>query len=262
MTLPTLLAWAETQHMGISTCPLCTSFAPEDSPELVNHVLKHVYEFSMRALPWPIPIEHDDSQPLGTFVLPEEEEEGLRLVTWAEDVDFDSYPVLQFSSFDDHAQRKAQDTDTDTVAGDDPHGYVLPEDYFDEASSDNSSQLQPPLTERSQLSVTDAREDNDEAHGEKEDSDKDDNGHDSEEEFGNDDANLTQLWDQYGCARLDPIDSICGSQPILLHDFARWRWDPYKGWRSEELLFVIGRSHSRCGKELWGQSALMRSHNH
>jgi hypothetical protein len=37
---------------GISSCPLCDDSGPTDSPELVEHVLGHIYDFSMYALPW------------------------------------------------------------------------------------------------------------------------------------------------------------------------------------------------------------------
>ena len=41
-SLPTLLPWAAVQTMGIKFCPLCSPHGPEDSPELVDHVLRHV----------------------------------------------------------------------------------------------------------------------------------------------------------------------------------------------------------------------------
>jgi hypothetical protein len=39
--------------MGIKACPLCDSEGPEDSPELIQHILQHVHDFSLRSLPWP-----------------------------------------------------------------------------------------------------------------------------------------------------------------------------------------------------------------
>ena len=51
--LPTLLSWSTVQIIGIEQCPLCKSAAPRDSRELIDHVLDHVHEFSLRSLPWP-----------------------------------------------------------------------------------------------------------------------------------------------------------------------------------------------------------------
>lgn len=51
--LPTLLSWSTVQIIGIEQCPLCESAAPRDSRELIDHVLDHVHEFSLRSLPWP-----------------------------------------------------------------------------------------------------------------------------------------------------------------------------------------------------------------
>ncbi|PNP46430.1 hypothetical protein THARTR1_10752 [Trichoderma harzianum] len=55
----TLLSWSAVQKMGIKSCPLCSSCGVEDSPELVNHVPQHTYEFALRSLPWPQPIIHN-----------------------------------------------------------------------------------------------------------------------------------------------------------------------------------------------------------
>jgi WD40 repeat protein len=59
-SLSTLLSWSAVQRMGIKSCPLCSSCGAEDSPELVNHVLQHTYEFALRSLPWPKPIIHNN----------------------------------------------------------------------------------------------------------------------------------------------------------------------------------------------------------
>lgn len=51
--LERLLSEAQIKVLGITQCPLCDSTGPEDSPDLVQHVLQHVHDFSIRALPWP-----------------------------------------------------------------------------------------------------------------------------------------------------------------------------------------------------------------
>lgn len=37
---------------GISSCPLCDSTGPPDSPELLDHIAEHLHSFSLRSLPW------------------------------------------------------------------------------------------------------------------------------------------------------------------------------------------------------------------
>ncbi|KAK4083838.1 uncharacterized protein Triagg1_1500 [Trichoderma aggressivum f. europaeum] len=63
----TLLSWSAVQKMGVKSCPLCSSSGIEDSPELVNHILQHTYEFALRSLPWPQPIIHNLNLPPGDF---------------------------------------------------------------------------------------------------------------------------------------------------------------------------------------------------
>lgn len=65
----TLLSWSAVQKMGIKSCPLCSSCGAEDSPELVNHVLQHTYEFALRSLPWPQHIMHNLNVQPGGFDL-------------------------------------------------------------------------------------------------------------------------------------------------------------------------------------------------
>ncbi|KAI1157467.1 hypothetical protein F5B18DRAFT_173843 [Nemania serpens] len=65
--LEDLLSNAEMKVMGITKCPLCDSEGPQDSPELVEHVLQHVHDFSLRSLPWPADPTFGPSRPAATF---------------------------------------------------------------------------------------------------------------------------------------------------------------------------------------------------
>ncbi|KAI0405909.1 hypothetical protein F4802DRAFT_561183 [Xylaria palmicola] len=65
--LEDLLSDAETNVMGITKCPLCDSEGPQDSPELIEHVLQHVHDFSLRSLPWPTDPPFSLSKPVATF---------------------------------------------------------------------------------------------------------------------------------------------------------------------------------------------------
>ncbi|KAI0515129.1 hypothetical protein F5B22DRAFT_608481 [Xylaria bambusicola] len=66
-SLEDLLSDAETKVMGIAQCPLCDDEGPQDSPELVEHVLQHVHDFSLRSLPWPTDPPVSPSKPVATF---------------------------------------------------------------------------------------------------------------------------------------------------------------------------------------------------
>jgi hypothetical protein len=61
--LEEFLSDAEINIMGITNCPLCDSEGPQDSLDLMEHVLQHVHDFSLRSLPWPadLPITLDKS---------------------------------------------------------------------------------------------------------------------------------------------------------------------------------------------------------
>ncbi|TGJ84005.1 hypothetical protein E0Z10_g4749 [Xylaria hypoxylon] len=66
-----LVMVAEIKVMGITECPLC-EFSGEtgqyqDSPELIEHVLKHVHDFSLYSLPWPMDSNSSSVNPVATF---------------------------------------------------------------------------------------------------------------------------------------------------------------------------------------------------
>lgn len=97
--LEDLLSDAEVRVMGISSCPLCDSEGPEDSPDLIEHVLQHIHDFSLRSLPWPKDPATSQNHPAGLFntnsaVKVTTDEEGKEakfdIAGWAETV----YPVF------------------------------------------------------------------------------------------------------------------------------------------------------------------------
>ncbi|KAH7130962.1 hypothetical protein EDB81DRAFT_609040, partial [Dactylonectria macrodidyma] len=67
---------------GISKCPICPFSGQPDYYNTVDHVMKHVREFSLRSLPWPKPITHDLTRPVGTFNLPADKGHAERLLHW------------------------------------------------------------------------------------------------------------------------------------------------------------------------------------
>jgi hypothetical protein len=66
-SLEDLLSDAEINVMGVTKCPLCDSEGPQDSPDLVEHVLQHVHDFSLRSLPWPMDPTISLDKPVGIF---------------------------------------------------------------------------------------------------------------------------------------------------------------------------------------------------
>jgi hypothetical protein len=61
------LSESEIHIMGITKCPLCDSIGPPDSPALIDHVLEHIHDFSLRSLPWPKDPVLNLNKSAGTF---------------------------------------------------------------------------------------------------------------------------------------------------------------------------------------------------
>ncbi|KAL8366543.1 hypothetical protein RB595_010413 [Gaeumannomyces hyphopodioides] len=71
--LPELLLSSTRDGMCIDECPLCETDniheleLPRNSPELVDHVLEHIHDFSLRSLPWPAYNPPPLNAEVGTF---------------------------------------------------------------------------------------------------------------------------------------------------------------------------------------------------
>lgn len=61
------LSDAEINVKGITNCPLCDSEGPQDSLDLMEHVLQHVHDFSLRSLPWPADLPSTLDKSAGLF---------------------------------------------------------------------------------------------------------------------------------------------------------------------------------------------------
>lgn len=66
-TFDRIMAKSTFRTFGITNCPLCNDHGPTDSPELIEHVLGHIYDFSMYALPWRTTAQQDLKKPIRTF---------------------------------------------------------------------------------------------------------------------------------------------------------------------------------------------------
>ncbi|KAH8194219.1 hypothetical protein TruAng_011616 [Truncatella angustata] len=62
-----IMAKSTFRTFGITNCPLCNDHGPTDSPELIEHVLGHIYDFSMYALPWRTTPQTGLEKPIRTF---------------------------------------------------------------------------------------------------------------------------------------------------------------------------------------------------
>lgn len=155
-SLATLLSWSAVQTMGIKSCPLCSSCGPEDSPDLVDHVLRHAYDFALRALPWPQAIIHDLNVLPGGFNLPKDLSHAKYLQRWINEAVHESVrlPGMELSDYDraDHSVP----VPTDIFEYND---YFLINRYFDDESEDRSSKPQFDQSTASDYSTVSAHQD-------------------------------------------------------------------------------------------------------
>lgn len=138
-SLATLLSWSAVQTMGIKDCPLCSSCGSEDSPELIDHVLRHAYDFALRALPWPQPIVYDLNVLPGSFTIPEDSDRMEDLQHWIKGLAHESVgpPEIQLSDYD--GEDHSAPVPTNLLEYSD---YFLKNTFFDDKSEDRSSKLQ------------------------------------------------------------------------------------------------------------------------
>ncbi|KAJ4285970.1 hypothetical protein N0V90_013536 [Kalmusia sp. IMI 367209] len=62
-----IVSMSTIRPFGITSCPLCNEQGPTDSPLLIEHVLEHIYNFSMYALPWRTTPQKSLKKPIRTF---------------------------------------------------------------------------------------------------------------------------------------------------------------------------------------------------
>ncbi|KAF5630059.1 1-phosphatidylinositol-4 5-bisphosphate phosphodiesterase [Fusarium sp. NRRL 52700] len=89
------------KRMGIESCPLCEVKGDVDSSELIDHVVEHVHDFSLRSLPWPRPSEVDIGGEVGSFN--PESGEAVAINQWLEGYEHetdDHDPTLKLSTWD------------------------------------------------------------------------------------------------------------------------------------------------------------------
>ncbi|KAM0337647.1 hypothetical protein ACHAPU_011530 [Fusarium lateritium] len=96
-----LYASAQAQ-MRIDSCPLCDVTGPLDSPELIDHVLEHTHDFSLRSLPWPRSTQLDLGSEVGSFDVGGDESATV-VAQWLDGYEHensDASPTLELSKWD------------------------------------------------------------------------------------------------------------------------------------------------------------------
>ncbi|KAF5599535.1 1-phosphatidylinositol-4 5-bisphosphate phosphodiesterase [Fusarium pseudoanthophilum] len=91
------------KRMGIESCPLCEVKGDADSSELIDHVLEHVHDFSLRSLPWPRPSKVDIGGEVGSFN--PENGEAVAITQWLdayehETEDIDTSPKMSTCDYE------------------------------------------------------------------------------------------------------------------------------------------------------------------
>ncbi|KAH7205726.1 hypothetical protein BKA60DRAFT_151878 [Fusarium oxysporum] len=97
----TLISSSAQMRMGIESCPLCEVKGDADSPELIDHVLEHVHDFSLRSLPWPKSADVDLGGEVGSFN--PARGEAVAITQWLEGCEHetdDIDPTLKLSTCD------------------------------------------------------------------------------------------------------------------------------------------------------------------
>jgi hypothetical protein len=141
-----IMARSNFRTFGIADCPLCNDSAPVDSPELVAHVLEHIYDFSMRSLPWQTIPQKSLQRPIRTFndvalVLdPDDNTEAtqMRIFSHARILKWVNEPTPGESDLTPEQKGTIRDLDWDDyqVVGDEYCANPIVADYFDRAEID------------------------------------------------------------------------------------------------------------------------------
>ena len=123
------LAKSAVHVMGITKCPLCDSEDSPDSPELIEHILEHIHDFSLRSLPWCKDPMRNLNKVAGTFDVTVQDVN--RIIQWVDKSSPKEELQLQLSSFD-----KNSPVEEGTASKHSKVDYFTQNDYFTDESSD------------------------------------------------------------------------------------------------------------------------------
>ena len=145
-TFESIMAKSNIRTFGITNCPLCNDHGPADSPELIEHVLGHIYDFSMYALPWRTTPQKGLKRPIRTFndvapVLDRNDDKDAtqmrmfshtRILEWVEE----PHPEEENLTPEQKASIRDLDWDDYQVMGNEDGADPIEASYFDRAEID------------------------------------------------------------------------------------------------------------------------------
>ena len=145
-TFERIMAKSTFRTFGITNCPLCDDHGPTDSPELIEHVLGHIYDFSMYSLPWRTTPQTGLKKPIRTFddaapvLSPNDDEDTAesrmfghtRILAWIEG----PHPGEENLTSEQKAKIRHIDWDDYQAMGDEDGADPVVADYFDRADID------------------------------------------------------------------------------------------------------------------------------
>ena len=123
------LAKSAVHVMGITKCPLCDSEDSPDSPELIEHILEHIHDFSLRSLPWPKDPAPNLNNVAGTFNVTVQDVN--RIIQWVNKSSPKKEHQLQLRDLD-----RNPPMEEDTAFKYSKVDYFAQNDYFMDESSD------------------------------------------------------------------------------------------------------------------------------
>ena len=88
-SLMELLSLSTMDHLGLICCALGSESGPEDSPDLVEHVQQHNFEFGLRSPPWPQPPGNYLKTRTGGFSIAEDSEKATHVLIWTDKLEED-----------------------------------------------------------------------------------------------------------------------------------------------------------------------------
>jgi len=116
--------------MGITKCPLCDSHGPPGSPELIEHVLEHIHDFSLRSLPWPKDPVPNLNKPVGAFNVSLKDVDNI--AQWVDKTSPEEERLPQLCAIDYNPPAKIEEQGLKGSEKD----YFAQNDYFLDESSD------------------------------------------------------------------------------------------------------------------------------
>lgn len=125
-----MLLDSEVHFMGATECPFGDAEGTPDSPELVEHILEHVHDFSLRSLPWPKDTAQHVNKVPGEFNMSMRNVE--RVIGGVLEVPTNTDCNLQLCDFDRHPPLDEHETLAPQYQPD----YFAQNDYFTDEYSD------------------------------------------------------------------------------------------------------------------------------